>query len=182
MFAIQLSQSLSLELLTPDHADAIFALTEANRDSLGRWLAWVEKSTSVAATHAFIRGCQEDWLEDRGYHVAIRHQGRVVGVAEHHSISTANRSTELGYWLETASQGQGIVNATCRYLCEDAFTRMKMHRVRLRTGVDNTRSRKVAERLGFKLEGVAREAELVGGVFLDCALYGLLAHEWKATG
>jgi ribosomal-protein-serine acetyltransferase len=54
----------------------------------------------------------------------------------------------------------------------------QMHRVELICMVDNARSRAVAERLGFTLEGIKRESEWINGAFRDHALYSLLAHEW----
>jgi ribosomal-protein-serine acetyltransferase len=57
-----------------------------------------------------------------------------------------------------------------------------MNRVEVRAGVENLRSRRVAERLGFSLEGVMREAERVGGRFVDHAVYSILASEWTGTG
>jgi RimJ/RimL family protein N-acetyltransferase len=40
----------------------------------------------------------------------------------------------------------------------------------------------IPERLGFAEEGVMREAELVGGRFLDAVVYSMLASEWPAAG
>jgi ribosomal-protein-serine acetyltransferase len=52
-----------------------------------------------------------------------------------------------------------------------------LHRVEIRCGVGNTRSRKIPERLGFAFEGTLREAIWVNGRFHDLAVYGLLETE-----
>ena len=54
-----------------------------------------------------------------------------------------------------------------------------MHRVELQTTTNNTRSRSVAQRLGFTQEGVLREAAMFPGGPSDVVVYGLLASEWK---
>jgi ribosomal-protein-serine acetyltransferase len=56
--------------------------------------------------------------------------------------------------------------------------RLGMNRVEVRAGVENLRSRRVAERLGFSLEGVMRQAERLGDRFIDHAVYAILASEW----
>ena len=61
-----------------------------------------------------------------------------------------------------------------------AFRERGVHRVVIRAGVGNVRSRAIPERLGFTLEGVARgEGKGVGG-FYDLAVYGILEDEWRA--
>ena len=39
--------------------------------------------------------------------------------------------------------------------------------------------RAVAERLGFRLEGVTRQTEWLYDRFVDHAVYGILASEWR---
>ena len=56
-----------------------------------------------------------------------------------------------------------------------------LHRVELRATTDNTRSRSVAERLGFAEEGVLREAAAFAGGPRDVVVDGLLVHDWRAT-
>ena len=50
-----------------------------------------------------------------------------------------------------------------------------IHRVELRAAVDNHASRRVAERAGFRLEGICRDAELLRGEYNDLAVYSHLA-------
>ena len=57
-----------------------------------------------------------------------------------------------------------------------------MHRVWLTADPENTRSCAVAERLGFRLEGIRREDTYLDGKFRDTALYGVLEAEWPANG
>jgi RimJ/RimL family protein N-acetyltransferase len=59
------------------------------------------------------------------------------------------------------------------------FAERDMHRITIRAAVENRRSRAVAKRLGFTLEGILRGSLLLDGEHTDAALYSLLVPEWK---
>jgi ribosomal-protein-alanine N-acetyltransferase len=57
---------------------------------------------------------------------------------------------------------------------------MQLHRIEAATIVDNTRSVRLLERLGFRREGVRREYSLEeDGAYHDSAIYGLLRREFS---
>ena len=55
-----------------------------------------------------------------------------------------------------------------------------MNRVELTCATDNLRSARLAERAGFLLEGLLRQAEWLDGKFVDHYVYGLLRSEFLA--
>jgi ribosomal-protein-serine acetyltransferase len=69
------------------------------------------------------------------------------------------------------------MTAACRAVVRHAFAEMHLQRVVIRCAVENRRSRAIPERLGFKLEGVEREAEWLYDHFVDLAVYSLLERE-----
>ena len=54
-----------------------------------------------------------------------------------------------------------------------------LHRVEMQCGVGNAPSRAVAERLGFRPEGIRRESHWITDRFVDHVVYGLLESEWR---
>jgi ribosomal-protein-serine acetyltransferase len=101
-----------------------------------------------------------------------------VGVIGFSRLDWANRSASLGYWLASSAQGRGIATRATASLVDYAFGVWKLHRIEIRAGVENVRSRRVPERLGFREEGVLREAERIGDRYIDHILYSVLAHDW----
>jgi ribosomal-protein-serine acetyltransferase len=85
-----------------------------------------------------------------------------------------DRSAEIGYWIASDLEGRGYVTRATRRLMDVAFGAAGLHRLVIRCAMDNGRSRRVAERLGFRLEGLLREAQWVGGRFVDQHLLALL--------
>jgi ribosomal-protein-serine acetyltransferase len=56
-----------------------------------------------------------------------------------------------------------------------ALHRMSVHRIRCAAATDNYPSLRVIARLGFRFEGIARQAEFVGSRWLDHAVFARLA-------
>jgi len=155
-------------------AAALFALVDANRSYLREWLPWLDHVRSVDDIREFLRGVSERERAGSSLELAIVHDGALAGVAGFRALDPGNRSGELGYWLAADRQGRGIVTGACRALARHGFESLGLHRLVLIAASANARSRGVAERLGFRLEGELREYEWLYDHFVDAALYALL--------
>jgi ribosomal-protein-serine acetyltransferase len=107
--------------------------------------------------------------------MALVLEERMIGAAGFAGIDWIARSTSVGYWLAEEHQGQGLMTRAVRALVDHAFGELDLHRVEIQVAEGNRRSRAIPERLGFQHEGTLREAECVGGRYLDLVVYGLLA-------
>ena len=94
-------------------------------------------------------------------------------------VNQRNRNAEIGYWLGAEHQGRGLVTRACAALVSYAFDTMALHRVEIYCAPDNTRSRRVPERLGFAVEGTLRDAEWLYDHYVDNVLYAMLSTEWS---
>jgi ribosomal-protein-serine acetyltransferase len=108
--------------------------------------------------------------------------GAIVGIAGFLGVNWPHGSTSIGYWLSERHQGRGLMTDAVRTLIDRAFGEWSLHRVEIRAATGNARSRRIPERLGFREEGVMREAERIGERYNDLAVYGLLAPEWVQEG
>jgi ribosomal-protein-serine acetyltransferase len=84
----------------------------------------------------------------------------------------------LGYWLGEEYQGKGLVTAACRALVEHAFGELGLNRVVISCATENEKSCAIPERLGFRREGIERQAEWLYDHFVDHVTYSALASEW----
>jgi RimJ/RimL family protein N-acetyltransferase len=79
---------------------------------------------------------------------------------------------EIGYWCRPSMQGRGLVTEAVQTLTRFAFDALRARRVEVRMSSANTKSRAVAERCGFTLEGVLRQDALdVNGQPRDTVVY-----------
>jgi RimJ/RimL family protein N-acetyltransferase len=155
----------------------LHALIERNRARLARWIHWAQGQTEQD-TRAFIGRARAMEQDGSGLSRAIvTADGRLAGVVGL-TVDRANRSGEIGYWLDSGSEGKGVVTAAVAALVEHGFEHYRLLRVQISADVENRASCAVAERLGFQLEGVARQAYRVSDERQsDDAVYSLLASE-----
>jgi ribosomal-protein-serine acetyltransferase len=180
MFTHRLDDDRWLRL--PEEADAeeLYELTAVNREMLAEWMPWAAAAT-LETTRDFIHSRRLEFARGGGFSVVIVERDQIVGSIGFPDVNHDLSSCEIGYWLGAAAQGRGTVTMATSALIDHAFGTWKLHRVMIQAGVGNARSRAVAERLGFRLEGVLREAERYpDGHYVDLAVYGLLAPEWSA--
>jgi ribosomal-protein-serine acetyltransferase len=179
MFRMPVDESLELVLLEQRHAPMLFALIEENRAHLRQWLPWVDANRSMADSLGWIQMTLDQFAKGMSLNVGLFTRGMLAGICGYHTIDWANRRTSIGYWLAASQQGKGLMARAVRALTTHAFASLQLNRLEIRAALDNRRSRGVAERVGYKLEGQCRQAEWLHDRFVDHAIYGMLAREWS---
>ncbi|QNM98622.1 GNAT family N-acetyltransferase [Chitinimonas koreensis] len=104
---------------------------------------------------------------------------RLIGSAGLFKWNRSWRNAALGYELARDCQGQGLMSEALRAVLGYGFGEMRLHRVQAEIHPDNAASRRLAERLGFRQEGLLRDSGYWGGRYHDLVCYGLLAGEWS---
>lgn len=184
MFRHSITPTAALALLEPRHAPALFEAVDRNRIHLGVWFPWVARSTEVAHTAAFVQSQMDAWAQGTGLCCGIWEGDRLVGTIGSHDIHPRWESAEIGYWLVEDATGNGLMTRACAAMLDYLLTDRGLHRVVIKARVDNQRSRAIAERHGFVLEGIERGGMKLGEAFWDVAVYSMLAPEWanRRTG
>lgn len=108
-----------------------------------------------------------------------KEDGRLVGGTGFHSIDWSDRRFELGYWVAPSEWGRGIATEVAHAVCRVAFTTLRFHRVYANVLAFNHRSARVLGKLGFRLEGRAREDRRDGRRWVDLLRFGLLTGELR---
>lgn len=181
MFTFNLGDDAYLQMLELRHAPALLACVTANRNYLGQWLGWATTMLTVGDAEAFIRRGITRYAEDALPWVGLWRDGHLVGGLLFFPLEPVSRATEIGYWLGEREAGRGLMSRTVRAMLSLAFDELGVNRVVLQAEVANTRSRALAERLGFTLEGIRRHAWVNQGRSVDMASYAMLAAEWRSV-
>ena len=175
MFSYSLGDDAELRLLEEAHVYDLYRLTDANRDHLRQWLPWVDATRSAEETRSFVRIATQQFASNQGYECGIWWRGELAGTIGNHRIDWRNGATSIGYWLGEAYQGHGLMTRACQALIGHAFGTLQLHRVEIRVARGNLRSRAIPERLGFREEGILRDAEWLYDHYVDHVVYGLLS-------
>jgi RimJ/RimL family protein N-acetyltransferase len=105
--------------------------------------------------------------------------GRIYGTVGWFKPVFYSDALEIGYQvLDVAQRGRGIATQALRLLCGYLFADRHVHRLQLGILVGNQASRRVAEKVGFRSEGIQRDAAYTRGVHQDMEVFSLLRPEW----
>jgi RimJ/RimL family protein N-acetyltransferase len=114
--------------------------------------------------------------------VVDRATGRATGVASYLRITPEHGTIEVG-WISFSPLLQRTVAATeaMALMMRHAFDDLGYRRYEWKCDALNAPSRRAAERLGFRFEGVHRQAIVVKGRNRDTAWFSILDSEWPAV-
>jgi ribosomal-protein-serine acetyltransferase len=176
---ISISADLTMRVMRPGEAGALYILVKKNREHLRQWLPWVDQVRIPHDSRRFLEVSYGGFMQGAGFNFGIRFQGALVGLLGFHGFDYANRVTSLGYWLCKDHCGKGLMRQSVAAALEYAYRVRKMNRVFIRCATGNERSKRIPLALGFTYEGTQREAEWMYDRFLDLEVYSLLAEEWE---
>ena len=178
-FRREVAEGIEIRLFENSDAETVFAAVERNREHLREWLPWVDRTRSAWDIREFIGRARDKFETGQAPDAGIWIGGVFSGSIGSHAIDRANRSTSIGYWIDAARQGRGVMTRCCATVLDYLFDDLLLHRVEIRCGTGNARSCAVPQRLGFQREGVLREAERVNDRWVDLVVWSMLEAGWR---
>jgi len=156
-----------LRLAAPSDVTAIVALerTPIAREFVGQW----NEDRHLAA---LLSG-------DARYYVSETGSGEIQAYAILRGILEDSRSIELKR-VVVAVPGRGLGRRILKELQRIAFEDLQAHRLFLDVFEDNSRARHLYESLGFRYEGVMRDAACREGVWFNLHLMSILEPEYRS--
>ena len=122
-----------------------------------------------------------EWRLDQAYPLLIFEKTTrklIGGININHVSRGAAQFASLGYWIDQEAEGKGLMSAAMRGAFKFAFRDLKLHRLNAATLPENTRSKNLLVRNGFKQEGFAEKYIRINGVWQDHVLFGLPIETW----
>jgi ribosomal-protein-serine acetyltransferase len=162
---------LKLTSLQLDDAARLLALLDENRTAFDPWLRWSGTVWTVTDAQSFIAASLERERARDGFHLGIRAGEDLAGGVICWSCDAGSRRAEVGYWVGVRHRRRGLAERASRRVIEHLFAEYDVDQVELQCLTDNIPSRRLAERLGGRLEKIHRPPVAINGRERDHALY-----------
>jgi len=173
-----------LRLVSKNDTDALFALIESNRAFLREWINWLDTVSNREQCQQLLQHYQDTHHNRSAFHLGIflrpdTQRPVLAGIVSLQAFDWHSHKAQLGYWIGAEFQGRGIATKAVKQLLDFAFNELGLNRLEIRCALENHRSQRIPERLGFQREGVLREAEWLYDHYVDHILYALLKKEFE---
>lgn len=157
---------------THEYDEELWKLIDGSRDFLRPYLFWVDDTKSVDDVRNVTDRFMKNFAEQSSFEYVFLDKitGKLVGAGGVHTVCYMHHYAEFGYYLDKDATGHGYVTEFVQLLSKELFSR-GIHRLIIGCDVDNHASAAVAERCGFMLEGIMKEARLAYGEYRDNKLY-----------
>lgn len=118
--------------------------------------------------------------DERGHSLTwlVEADGEPAGWVSLRNVDWLNRSAGLGFSIAPWAQGKGVGSQAVGLVLTLAFAPGRLQRIEADCDIDNERSQRLLERLGFQREGLLRAFARMPEGRRDFYLYSLLADEW----
>ena len=106
--------------------------------------------------------------------ICLLQNPKMIGTVHLWKISCENYRAEIGYLLDPAFQGMGLMQETLQAVIHYGFHSLHLHSIEAHVNPDNLASIRLLERSGFLREGYFKENYFYEGKFMDSAVYSIL--------
>ena len=142
-------------------------------------LPFVHAADRIAAYRAWLaRGTRPDTEQ---FLVCLRSDDTIAGFVNLNNITLGSlQSASMGWAAFAPHVGRGLLSDGVDMVLEIAFSQLQLHRVEANIQPANSRSRALAVRCGFSLEGFSPRFLRIGGEWCDHERWAVLADDWRA--
>jgi len=156
-----------------DDAEALFPLRKD--PNVMKYIAR-PLSKEIGEVHPLIDIINQNYNENGGitWAMTLVDNPTLIGTIGFWRIEKENHRAEIGYLLDPAFQGKGIMHEAMQAVLEYGFGTLKLHSIEANIDKDNEASIKLVERCGFVKEAHFKENYYFEGQFLDSVIYSLL--------
>ncbi len=162
---------------------------EVRQRNRGWLLKWEPKPPPGApddteSRPAFVARCgarEREWQMGSGYGFGIFVSGQFAGELNLSGVQRGPfQNAYVGYWIDEAHAGHGYVPEALVVAARFAFEELGLHRLQVAIIPRNRASRRVAEKLDLREEGIAHRYLAINGVWEDHIRYALTSEDWAA--
>ena len=186
MLPTLITPRLIVEHMAPGHAEALADFFRRNDQHLAPWDP--PRPAGIMEPAFWTAECERA-VEEHEHGAVVRWvlrlraaPARVIGRVNYTQIARGPfQSCMLGYAVDQAHEGRGLMREALEATVEHVFAVLKLHRIQANYVPHNARSGRLLERLGFLKEGLAKDYLFIDGAWRDHVLTARLNPAFDAS-
>ena len=165
----------SIRFYQKGDVEAIHAAALESVADVYPWMAWCHARYTLDEARQWVMLQIELARQRKAFEfVIVGDADRLLGGCGINQINSMSQFANLGYWVRTSAAGRGVAPAAVRAVAAYAFRETDLNRLEIVVAVGNTRSQRVAEKVGALREGVLRSRILLPSGPSDAVMYSLV--------
>ncbi len=152
---------------------------KASHTQLSPWLDWCHEHFTYEDAQEWIHENQAAWQYKISYELGIfsRKNDAFLGCVYLHHLDEQTHSAQLGYWIDSRHQHQGLAKQALKIAIDWAWQDLDLIRIEIVTHPENIASQKTAIACGAQYEGIARNKIYLRKTPIDGQVYALIPDE-----
>jgi len=175
------TERLVIRCYEPGDASKLHDAITRSLDHLRPWLPWVQHEPKAPEARVdlvrMFRG-QFDLGMDYAFGIFDKMETEVIGSTGLHTRIGKN-AREIGYWIGVDHIGKGYATEAVSALVRTGFAIEELSRIEIRCAPDNTSSRHVPEKLGFRMEGVIQRT--LSDDIVDTMIWAMTKKDYESN-
>lgn len=150
---------IRLRKFNENDVDNFYKAANESAKQLLKWFDWYQDNYSISQAEKFVKSREQAWATraELSFLIEEKQDDRFIGVIGLNRIDDANKLANVGYWIRASAAGKGYATAALQLLAKYSFKNLNFNRLEILCLLDNLPSIRVAEKAGFKKEGVLRK-------------------------
>lgn len=127
--------------------------------ALRQWTKWAQADLTIDSTEENVRQAAARFIsrEELRFHMFLKETGEFIGCVSLQQIDWQIPKFRICYWLDSRFEGHGYMTEAVESLTQFSFKHLHAQRIEIQCDEENVKSRAVAKRAGFELEGTLKK-------------------------
>lgn len=168
--------SITLRPFEFGEEDELHHAVQSSLPELNPWMSWANENYTKDSARRYITITRSEWTRGSLYTFAITDTktNELIGACSLSHIHPIYKFCNLGYWVKSSRQGEGIAGQAALMTARFAFERVGLIRTEIVIAVGNEASKRVAEKINAHYEGILLNRMTVGKKIYDAHMFSLL--------
>ena len=145
-------------------------------EHMHQFMPWCHLEYSMEESREWVESRIESIKNNNEHSFVIysKEDNELLGGVELNQINQTHQIGNLGYWVRKKALNMGVATKATLLLASYGFNTVGLTRLEIVTLVNNIPSRKVAENVGAKYEGILQNRLVINGKAVNACMFSLI--------